>query len=410
MKTHIAIASITLTTILFAGTQSEAMAETPSESTTEPSTLTLSNDQPAFTFELATEAQQRGGSSQREARSENSSQLSVDAVKVENEWAVVDSTLVRSADEGATYAASREYVDVAWAPIEGAIAYRVVVDGADVYPTATTALRFAVSPGAASRHHVQILPTAKLGDELSLDAPIYGLQVFVPESSAETDEESATRAANELVTLASGPFNTTSIVWRTFIPSARIDAPTLPGAPCDYGAGYEFDGNNRGYSTSDFGDWSSKTQLTASIFWGNQNAFDGSGFVSPSSVYNKSTGQHIETRSVTGAMTEVTKLGHTADTTDVRFRLKAGIPYCDMNSIQGAFTISVTRTGAYTIPSGSHRQMPNHEVLINSSWTAGGTVQYAQAIAYRRDLLDPLCLVGTWACAEATMSGTAGTY
>lgn len=113
---------------------------------------------------------------------------------------------------------------------------------------------------------------------------------------------------------------------------------------------------------------------------------------------------------MTGAMTEVTKLGHTADTTDVRFRLKAGIPYCDMNSIQGAFTISVTRTGAYTIPSGSHRQMPNHEVLINSSWTAGGTVQYAQAIAYRRDLLDPLCLVGTWACAEATMSGTAGTY
>jgi hypothetical protein len=144
--------------------------------------------------------------------------------------------------------------------------------------------------------------------------------------------------------MLAGPYTTTKLVWGSFIPYARIDAPPIG---CDYGSGYEFDGNNRGYGTY-FGDWPSKTKINADV-------------------------------SLTSADNE------------------------------GAFTITVTRTGNYGILSGEHRQMPNHEVIIMSTTSNATSVTYTEAVVYRRDLSSPLCLV-SMVCEKASMAGYTGTY
>jgi hypothetical protein len=87
----------------------------------------------------------------------------------------------------------------------------------------------------------------------------------------------------------------------------------------------------------------------------------------------------------------------------------SSIPYCIWNSIEGAFTITVTRTGNYGILSGEHRQMPNHEVIIMSTTSNATSATYTEAVVYRRDLSSPLCLV-SMVCEKASMAGYTGTY
>ena len=70
------------------------------------------------------------------------------------------------------------------------------------------------------------------------------------------------------------------------------------------------------------------------------------------------------------------------------------------NYIDGAMTITVTKSGSYNVISGQHRQMPNHEIYI----TRGTT--WAQV--YKRDYLSLSCLVA-WGCAAAEISGS-GSY
>ncbi|WP_404474170.1 hypothetical protein [Microbacterium aerolatum] len=332
--------------------------------------------------------------------------MDLHVVNAGDEWAVADTSLLKSAEVGATYAITSDAVDLSWAPVSEAEGYKIVLDNQFDYFTTDTSLRLGIPDEPSSDYNVQILPYAAEGQELSSDAPFYGLHIRLPEASKIDSEDAAEASVASVAARLAGPYTTTKLVWRSFIPYARIDAPI---AGCDYGSGYEFDGNNRGYGTY-FGQWDSKTKIDATVSWTSaNNYFYDDGFVSPSTVYNKSTGATVETRTVSGATLEANLLAGDSSSADIRFSLQAAIPYCIWNSIEGAFTITVTRTGNYAILSGEHRQMPNHEVIILSTTSDATSVEYTEAVVYQRDLSNPLCLVSVL-CEKASMAGYAGTY
>lgn len=401
-----------------AGPASAAPTATASESGTDARPLEPSSENAIFTYGSVTESVtaelnlRASGDSDAQAMNLRASgdsdaqAMNLHVVSAGDEWAMVDTSLAKSPEVGATYAVTSEAVDLSWAPVSEAEGYKIVVDSQFDYFTTDTSLRLDIPDEPSSDYDVQILPYAAEGQEFSGDAPFYGLHIRLPVSGAIDSQEDAEASVASVAAMLAGPYTTTKLVWRSFIPYARIDAPPIG---CDYGSGYEFDGNNRGYGTY-FGDWKSKTTINADVSWTSaNNYFNDDGFVSPSTVYEKSTGERVETRTVSGATVEAKLLAGDASSADIRFSLQAAIPYCIWNSIEGAFTITVTRTGNYGILSGEHRQMPNHEVIVVSTTSDATSVNYTEAVVYRRDLSDPLCLV-SMVCEKASMAGYTGTY
>lgn len=121
-------------------------------------------------------------------------------------------------------------------------------------------------------------------------------------------------------------------------------------------------------------------------------------------AYN-SSGALLATKTASMANMSATRLGaSTGSSVDVRFYVVATNPFCSgfPNSIEAIFTITVTKTGNWSIISGSHKQMPNQELYIHSN--SGGWVT-----AYRRDYADATCLING-ACSSVQMGGRYGTY
>lgn len=359
-----------------------------------------------LSYEDALNARKDVEGAQRNLNQDYSDFANVVPVEVGDEWAVMDTSLVKSSNLGVFYAVTSDSVEIGWAAAPSAIGYKIIVDGEHEFETTETTYDFTYPSNPKDTYHVQVIPQAPTEDDLTFDAPIYGVHITIPEHPISNSEESAANTSVEI----QGPNrtrNNASIVWRSFIPYNRIDAPPVG---CDYGTGYEFDGNNRGYGTM-FGEWSSKTYISADYSFGN-GAFDTWGHVSPSSVYDKSTGELVETRFVEDGTTDAYILGEEIDSVDIRFSLQAAIPYCIWNSIEGAFSISVSDQGNYAIFSGSHRQMPNHEVIIGGNERSTDPTEippFHEAVVYQRDLADPLCLVNQL-CSNASMTGMSGKY
>lgn len=368
------------------------------------------DEAPTFTFDRVLEAISQEPA-QRSAPGDehmNPQAIGIHAVNLDEEWAVVDDSLVRSSQFGAISASTSEYVDVSWEPIDGAGSYLVVVDGHALASTTDTAYRYTF-PGDPVRSHIQVIPKSKNGG--TDDLPVIGLVATPPSGAQSLGDETAVDTTVERLAAAANSYQNASVIWRTFIPQARLDAPP---AGCDYGNGYEFAGDNRGYSTSDT--VSSRTVITRDVSWDSPIIGDPYFSVGWTHVYDKSTGAHVATELADDATFEAYKLGGDATVSnpgtyvDLRFGVHAGNPFCFGNSIEGAFTLTLTRNGSYVIPSGQHRQMPNHEIFIRAyTWVPGTpAVEYVTPI-YQRDFLDPVCLVYL-TCSPATMSGLAGSY
>jgi len=183
---------------------------------------------------------------------------------------------------------------------------------------------------------------------------------------------------------------TTTVSWITFIPQSRIDAPPVG---CDYGRGYAFGGNGRGY------DWKSssyKTAVHAVIDWSSKSV---KGYVSMGTtrVYRKSNGELVDKKTTSGAKSYARKIeGSGSGYVDVRLVTHAQNPFCGLGAIDGALSMRVFQRGEYYVWSGNHRQMPNHHVYIYDGRSGRVTD------VYTRDAASPLCLV---ACELARFYG-----
>lgn len=377
------------------------------------SALAAQNEQsstdPVFTYEAVTSAVVsntafRSSDSFSAGEGLNPEVLGLSAIEVDGEVAVVNHSLVRQ-DTGAIAAATADYVDLSWAPMPGVRDYIVSKNGELLGITAETALRDTdVTPDTFVDYQVS---ANMFVDPEVQEAPIHGLIAFVPAASSEPMQAAEREISETATTVVS--YTRANLDWATFIPQARLDAPSIG---CEFGAGYEFSGDNRGFAATqyDSGMAGARTMLHAIIFWDDPvpaNVVTKSYSTGWTKVYDKTTGLRVGERRADNGLYEAYLLGTDAARSyvDVRMRIQVGNPFCSGNSIEGAFTITLSRTGSYTISSGAHRQMPNHEIFIRGTSPEGGI----ERIVYQRQYLDPICLV-QMLCPSAQMGGYAGSF
>lgn len=305
------------------------------------------------------------------------------------EDAIVDTSLA-DAVEPAMWAATPEYVDLSWTALDTASEYAISKNGQEPVIVSEISYRDThVIPGETINYRIEALH-----DSPESEGGIWGLVAQVPNG---TDETLARDLNAQLQAMASYTYAT--VQHQTFIPQARIDAPSVG---CTYGSGYEFNGSARGYGAS-LSPYKTSLQARAN--------FSGSGTVTVEAkkigttyVYKKSTGAQVASKTASSSGLTVERMAASSATSvDMRFSVNAANPFCSVGSISAKFTITVTKTGSWYIITGTHKQMPNHEVYIHSN--AGGWVT-----AYQRNYLNSLCLIGTAACANASMAGYGGTY
>lgn len=368
-------------------------------------------EQPVFTVEsvsgaLTEEVQAALGSHEKPSPE----QLGFRTLAVADQVAAVNHSLLRDG-MGAVSSATPDYVDLSWIPMDGVATYAIIREEEIVATTESTSIRYKdVEPGETVNFRI----VANVPESHEEFTPTYGLTVDVPKNN------SSQRTAAEAQTVESADsaiyYSTSTIWWRTFIPDEKIDAPL---AGCQYGSGYQFGGDDRGFITTMTGTETSRTSLSAWISWGRGESlggpFEPGTLEIGSTLVYDSAGEVVDIDmldpSEATAESRLLAIEEGYRTwADVRLSVQAGNPFCDSaflgNSIAGAFTMHVTRTGNWMITSGSHRQMPNHEIVM--SRTAGQDPQVHTPI-YQKTYADPLCLV-TWACPETQMGGLQGTY
>jgi len=303
---------------------------------------------------------------------------------------ITDESLVGKT-EPAMWSATEESVTFSWLPLAGATGYRISKDGTLLTQTsATTFSDSAVKPGEIHNYLI-----SSIFDDQQKSGGIWGFPVTIPSGSTVT-LSSAIKAYKEQTALVT-TLTTATVQYQTFISSATVSAPAVG---CTYGSDFKFGGDNRTFFESGF---PYRTKIQA------QAGFTGAGTVTlqaatvgTTKVYN-SAGTLVASATASASGLKATRLAaSTGSVVDMRFSLAASNPFCPIgNSIQGAFTISVSKTGAWVISSGSHKQMPNHEIYIHSN--VGGWVT-----AYIRSFADPICLINL-ACPTASITGS-GSY
>lgn len=302
-----------------------------------------------------------------------------------DETVIVDASL---ADHGALAAVDTEHVDLSWEGVDASRSYAVFRDDELLAETSERSFRDSDAvPGAIYHYRVEtILPegAAPLHDD---EVTIQGFDVVVPDST----DLAAEAAEHNTQIEAMAAYTGSTVRYRTFIPQAKLSAPR---AGCgSYRSSYKFGGDNRGFGASS---GTSRTSMNANVRWDGRGLIGSSKNVGATKVYN-SKGKLVATKTASTKDMSIKQLGKTKTDVDLRFRLKAGNPFCKYNSIQGAFTITITKNGSYSIISGSHRQMPNHEVYVSSISGKWKTV-------YQRKYASAACLV-SWLCPEAQMVG-----
>ncbi len=318
------------------------------------------------------------------------------ADRTTGERAIVDTTLLTSKaarEAPAMVAVTAEFVDLSWAALPAIDEYRVYRDDSLVTQLAATSFRDAnVEPGKAYAYRIEaVLP------DVDASGKIWGLVAVIPET--EAGDALALGAEFQQMATVLASYNTAAIMHQTFIPQDKISAPP---AGCTYNAPNQYGGDDRGFLPSGY---PSRTLLRAEV------GFSGSGTVTTTSAsigatkaYN-SSGTLLDTKTATGTTLTATRLAASSGTSvDVRFVIDATNPFCTSvpNSISAVFTMTVTKSGAWSIISGLHKQMPNHELYLH-----GDSVGWVTA--YQRTYASAYCLVNG-ACPNASMSGYYGYY
>lgn len=300
--------------------------------------------------------------------------------------AIVDRSML---DHGVVAAAGPSFVDLSWTPHSKTTRYGISRDGAIIgkLPVGVTGFRdMSVVSGKTYRYNIVPLLEAATAES----AQMWSMLVRVPVRPSTINGASNPLTLSPVALAAVAP--TTTVSWVTFIPQARIDAPSTG---CSYGSGYQFGGDNRGY------DWTSssyRTAVHAVITWASKSVA-GYTSVGSTTVYRKSDGAYIDQRtaSINPNNMYARKLGSGSNYVDVRMSTYASNPYCSFGAIAGAVSMHLTTSGNYSVISGSHRQMPNHHVYIYD----GGSV----TDVYRRNYANVACLIGPALCPEAPMHG-----
>ncbi|GAA2227164.1 hypothetical protein GCM10010232_10970 [Streptomyces amakusaensis] len=308
------------------------------------------------------------------------------------ERAVVDRS---SLGQGIAVSYGGSFVDLSWRAYAPDARYAVTRDGREVAVLSAGVSAFRdtnVVKGA--EYDYQVAPVLPKGGHP--EARLWGVKATVPESSSR---DGLRRAATERVALAAAA-KTTTLSWITFIPQKKIDAPP---AGCSYKKGYQFGGDGRGY------DWKSskyRSALHATVTWSNKKVV-GNKSMGATTVYKKSNGKKVATKTATDKKMEAKKLGSTGSSVDIRMKMLAQNPFCSgilgvKGGIDGAFTINMTKGGNWTIRSGKHRLMPNHHIYLYN----GGKVTNV----YQRGYASVTCLIGKATCSEADLTGYRGKF
>ncbi|KAF2276844.1 uncharacterized protein EI97DRAFT_433076 [Westerdykella ornata] len=302
--------------------------------------------------------------------------------------AIVDESLLR---RGVLAASGTDFVDLSWDPLSPTTPYLLIRDGEQLanLTAGTTAYRdTTATPGSTYRY--DIVPLLKR-DDLNPNAERWSLQVHTPARDTNT--------TSHIASIAKRAAATTTLSWVTFIPQKRIDAPVKAGVTlCTYGKGYQFGGDNHGF------DWKASSYRTAAhavITWSSKKV-EGHTSVGTTHVYKKSTGKLVSEKTASKKDMVAKKLGASGSSVDIRMVTHAKNPYCPGGAIDGAFTMSLSKGGSWSIRSGNHRQMPNHHVYIYN----GGKVTNV----YTRKYASEWCLVGGATCDLANLGGLYGDF
>ncbi|SNU00565.1 Protein of unknown function [Ruaniaceae bacterium KH17] len=307
-------------------------------------------------------------------------------------YALADVSLTESeyGQAPAMWAASSEFVDLSWTALPGVREYSIYREDRLIETVATTSYRdtsFRADDSPIDYRVEAVLPSA------DVEGRIWGFLVSVPSASSTDSASMLEDLAEYRGTLAT--YTSTGVQHQTFIPQAKIAAP---GIGCEYGKGYKFGGDNRSFQPGG----KSRTRVTASIDWTKSGSMTSSKKVGATTVYN-SSGTLVATKTASSANMSVTKLGASTSTSiDLRYKVTAGNPFClKAVPIDAVFTMTVTRSGSWSIISGNHKQMPNHELYIHNGakWTT----------AYKASYASDYCLI-EMACERANMSGRVGSY
>ncbi|MBD2760898.1 hypothetical protein IEE94_15490 [Yimella sp. cx-573] len=196
---------------------------------------------------------------------------------------------------------------------------------------------------------------------------------------------------------------TVKVWYRTFIPNARVSVPK--GAPCDYNESTRpYGGDNRGYSTNPYASF--RTQQAFQISWDiASNDLPYSNQTSTTHVYNTEKGGILwaSKKASTTGMSIKRMTGWNSQYQDIRGSVYSGNPFCSkyLGAINTSWRMHFEPNGTFAM-SGSHRQMPSHEVVIRA-WSTYDIGPYQ--FVYRRDRRDPSCLIGAAFCPYAPISG-----
>ncbi|HEV7741485.1 MAG TPA: hypothetical protein VGO65_03625 [Pseudolysinimonas sp.] len=341
-----------------------------------------------FTIEDYSPATQRSAIDSVARTDESGLTLLTDAASGQS--AIADVSLFNglAAKAPAMWAATSRYVDLSWATVPGTLRYVVFREGVQVASTMQTSYRDTdVSAGQVVHYRIVAAGPNDTGKT-------WGLVAIVPSAAPGDRSAMTSQLATEAATLAS--YTTAAVQYQSFIPQAKIDAPPVG---CTYNDPYDYGGDNRGFLASGA---PYRTRLQATV------GFTGSGTVSytrtvgTTHVYNSAGTLVDQATASASAMTVARLAGSTATSVDLRWNLDARNPFCSAGSISAAFTMTVTKSGSWSIISGSHKQMPNHEIYIHSN--SGGWVT-----VYRRTYASAYCLING-ACPNASMAGYVGTY
>lgn len=319
----------------------------------------------------------------------------IQILKSSDSYAVADLTMA-NADRGkgrAMWAAAPDFVDLSWQLPRGATGAVIFKNNLEIASVDSDNFRDTdVVPGELASYRVETV-----GND-SAEAATWGLEVTVPEGSGS--QSSISSAASD-ISVAAAARTTSAVRHQTFIPMAKVNAP--PAGCGQYsGSKFEFDGNNRSWNPTG----SYKTRVTAGIDWTqNGKLTSATKGVSSTKVYNKSTKKLLATKKASSANISVSRLSlSNSKEVDLRFKVHSGNPFCTgvPNAIEAAFTMTVTRAGSWSIISGEHRQMPNHEIAIHGG---NGAFRNVYTRAYR----DATCLV-RFVCPVVKLAGYRGGY
>lgn len=379
---------------------------------------TLPDDQPEFTLDSI--------STQLTGRSQSENNPFVVVWGKNGNAVLIDTSLSKSENPGMSglTSASKKFIDLSWGALKDPSSYEIYRDGVKIAETRKTSFRDRkVAPGNKYEYRVSASGLKDRSDwteqevqavQAGQPAPRVSFMWSFEATALQEDSIQSAEAQSASLTTAFEKLSASEIRWASFIPERRLGAP---GWPCEYGAGYEFEGDDRSWYTPDY-QWEHNNYVSSRIrhkstiyWWGSTPSLSSEIYLGDTRVYQAGTDNLVAQR--LAVPENDTRVMSTPSSTsiDIRAAFSAGNPFCSMNSISVVYRASVTSTGNYAM-SASYRRMPAHEAYIYNYWGDplgnNGPVASKVTAILRDDVRDPFCLAG-WGCQEATFSG-GGTF